>query len=227
MASIDERGENNWRIRVYAGRDPGTGKKRYIVETVRGGHREAQRRARKLQTQVEDRGYIAPSRTTLGQYLSHWLENAAEPNVRPRTFKRYKEIVTRHLIPNLGNIQLKQLQPSHIEAYYAKALKEGRVDGAGGLSAQTVQHHARVLGQALNHAVNGEVIGRNVAQNVKRPRSRRKEVKPLTRDSVANLLQAAYHTEFYYPLLVAVYTGLRRSELLASHGKIWTLKSGI
>ncbi len=27
MASIDARGENSWRIRVYAGRDPGTGKK--------------------------------------------------------------------------------------------------------------------------------------------------------------------------------------------------------
>lgn len=41
MASIDERGENNWRIRVYAGRDPGTGKKKYTVETVHGGRRDA------------------------------------------------------------------------------------------------------------------------------------------------------------------------------------------
>ena len=32
---------------------------------------------------------------------------------------------------------------------------------------------------------------------------------------VANLLQAAYNTEFYYTLLVAVYTGLRCSEFLA------------
>ena len=34
MASIDERSENNWRIRVYAGRDPGTGNKRYVVEKL-------------------------------------------------------------------------------------------------------------------------------------------------------------------------------------------------
>lgn len=37
----------------------------------------------------------------------------------------------------------------------------------------------------------------------------------MTLNDVATLLQAAYHTEFYYPLLVAVYTGLRRSEFLA------------
>ena len=215
MASIDERGENRWRIRVYAGRDSGSGKKKYIIETVHGGRRDAQKRARQLQTQVEAGGYVEPSRMTLGQYLRSWLENNAKPNVRPRTFKRYREIATRHLIPNLGNIQLKQLQPSHVEAYYAKALKQGRLDGNGGLSAQTVQHHARVLSKALNHAVSLEVLGRNVAQNVKPPRPKKKEVKPLTRDSVSALLQAAYHTEFYYPLLVAVFTGLRRSELLA------------
>jgi len=215
MASIDERGENNWRIRVYAGRDPGTGKKKYIVETLHGGRREAQRRARQLQTKVEDGGYVEPSRMSLGQYLQHWLENTAEPNVRPRTFKRYREIVTRHLVPNLGNIQLKQLQPSHIESYYAKALKQGRVDGAGGLSAQTVQHHARVLSQALSHAVNTDVLGRNVAIKVKPPRPKKTEVEPLTRDDVRKLLREAYYTEFYYPLLIAVFTGLRRSEMLA------------
>ena len=215
MASIDERGENNWRIRVYAGRDPGTGKKKYIIETVHGGRREAQKRARQLQTQVDAGGFVEQSRVTLGQYLVRWLDTYAEPNVRPRSFKRYKEIVTRHLVPNLGNIQLKQLQPSHIEAYYAQASRQGRVDGTGGLSPQTIQHHGRVLSQALNHAVAMQVLGRNVAQFVKPPRPKRKDIAPLTRDGVGKLLQAAYHTEFYYPLLLAVYTGLRRSELLA------------
>lgn len=215
MASIDERGDNRWRIRIYGGRDPGTGKKRYIVETVHGGRREAQRRARQIETQVDDGGFVEPSRMTLGQYLSHWLENTAGINVRPRTFKWYQEIVNLHLIPNLGNIQLKQLQPTHIERFYAKELKEGRVDGNGGSSAQSVQHYGRVLSQALSHAVRMEVVGRNVALNVKSPRPKRTEIEPLTREGVAKLLKAAYHTEFYYPLLVAVYTGLRRSELLA------------
>mgnify|MGYP001252876902 CR=1 FL=1 len=167
MASIDERGENNWRIRVYAGQDPGTGKKKYIIETVHGGRRDAQKRARQLQTQVEAGVFIDQSRVTVGQYLTRWLETYAEPKVRPRTFKRYKEIVTLHLVPNLGNIQLKQLQPSHIEAYYANARKQGRVDGTGGLSAQTVQHHARVLSQALTHAVNKDVLGRKTWRRTK------------------------------------------------------------
>jgi integrase len=126
MASIDARGENRWRIRVYAGRDLGTGRKRYITETISGGIREAQRRARQLQTQVESSGYVEPSKMNLAQYLQHWLENKT---VRPSTFKRYEAIVTRHLVPNLGKIPLKQLQPTQLETYYSTALKQGRLDG--------------------------------------------------------------------------------------------------
>ncbi|RUA31691.1 MAG: hypothetical protein DSY78_05440 [Chloroflexi bacterium] len=124
-------------------------------------------------------------------------------------------MVALHLIPKLGNIPLKQLQPADIETYYAEARKNGRADGAGGLSAQTIQHHGRVLSQALNHAVATQVLGRNVAQFVKPPRPKRKDISPLTREGVIKLLGAASQTEFYYPLLVAIYTGLRRSELLA------------
>ena len=212
MASIDARGENRWRIRVYAGRDPGTGRKRYITETISGGIREAQRRARQLQTQVESSGYVEPSKMNLSQYLHHWLENKT---VRPSTFKRYEAIVTRHLVPNLGKIPLKQLQPTQLETYYSTALKQGRLDGKGGLSAQTVQHHHRVLSEALTHAVNMQVLGKNVARLVKPPTPKKKDIEPLTRAEVQRLLAAALNTQFYYPLLVAVFTGLRRSELLA------------
>ena len=72
-----------------------------------------------------------------------------------------------------------------------------------------------MLSQALNHAVATQVLGRNVAQFVKPPRPKRKDISPLTREGVIKLLGAASQTEFYYPLLVAIYTGLRRSELLA------------
>ena len=60
-----------------------------------------------------------------------------------------------------------------------------------------------------------QVLGRNVAKFVKPPRPIKKEVEPLTREDVGKLLQAGFNTEFYHPILVAVFTGLRRSELLA------------
>ena len=47
------------------------------------------------------------------------------------------------------DIQLEQLQPTHLETYYSRALEQGRLDGKGGLWAQTVQHHHRVLSGVL------------------------------------------------------------------------------
>jgi len=71
------------------------------------------------------------------------------------------------------------------------------------------------LSAALTHAVDTEYLGRNVARKVKPPTPIKNEVEPLTREEVGKLLHAAFNTEFYYPILIAVFTGLRRSELLA------------
>ena len=42
--SLRQRGPNVWQIRVSAGRDPATGRYRYVSRTVEGGKRAAQRR---------------------------------------------------------------------------------------------------------------------------------------------------------------------------------------
>ena len=44
----------------------------------------------------------------------------------------------------------RKLAPVQIQTYYSEALTSGRLDGTGGLSAQTVRHHDRVLNVALD-----------------------------------------------------------------------------
>lgn len=64
--------------------------------------------------------------------------------------KRYKIIVNQHLIPKLGQILSDKLKSVHLQSYYSNCLESGRKDGTGGLSAQTVLHHHRLLHEA-NH----------------------------------------------------------------------------
>lgn len=52
---------------------------------------------------------------TLGEYLVSWLNHYAKPNLTPQTYNSYEVIVTKHLIPKLGNIRLTKLQPIHIQ----------------------------------------------------------------------------------------------------------------
>jgi integrase len=112
---------------------------------------------------------------------------------------------------------VRQLTPTHIEAFEAQLQRDGHVKGrkAGqGLAAQTVLHVHRTLSQALAHAVKAGVLLKNPAEQVKPPRPPRKEIAILSKAEVATLLHAAEGSLLYLPVLVAVTTGMRRGELL-------------
>ncbi len=119
-----------------------------------------------------------------------------------------------YVAPALGRVPLCQLQPQHLENYYAKALSQGRLDGKGGLSAQTVLHHHRLLSQALSHAVKQGLLVRNVAEAVVPPRPGRSQMATLFPEDVSRFLGAARRTPYYVLFYAALYTGMRRGELL-------------
>lgn len=68
---IEQRGDS-WRVKVYAGDDPVTGKRVYLNETVQGTYRQADRRRMALVAEV-DRQRATKSRATLSHVLDEWL----------------------------------------------------------------------------------------------------------------------------------------------------------
>jgi integrase len=211
---IRKRGKRSWSIVVERGRGP-DGRRLQSWHTVRGTRRDAERERARLLHELNTGAYVEPAKLTVAQYLDQWLRDYAEPRVAAKTFERYEEIIERHLVPALGHHRLDKLQPLHIQAYYSSALRGGRLDGKGGLSAQTVLHHHRLLRQALHQAVRWQLLMRNPADAVEPPRPRRREMQALDDDQVARLLEAAKMTNNYIPVLIAVTTGLRRGEVLA------------
>ena len=161
--------------------------------------------------------FVVPTRVTTGEYLRQWLATYVDSHVRVTTARRYRSIIERHLIPALGAIPLMRLSPSHVQAAYARALGEnGRLDGrTGGLSPRSVVQHHRILSEALKHAMRWGLIGRNVAALVDPPRVERTEAIFLDAEAIHALLEAAQTTPYHALMMVAVATGLRRSEILA------------
>ncbi len=204
--------KDSWTIVIDLPRD-GEDKRRQKSYTIRGNRKDAQRRLRELLHDL-DAGELPPGKQTLAQYLEQWLKDYAEQNTAPRTYERYCELLRLHIIPALGTIPLTSLQPRHIQAYYGRALKSGRRDGKGGLSTQTVHHIHRILFSALRYATKHEIVGRNVAEAVDPPRPEHREMTTADADGVRRLLEAVKDTHYYPIFFTAVYTGLRRSELL-------------
>ncbi len=130
--SIRRRSKGSWEIYLDTGRDV-RGKRLRHYETIRGSKKDAQRRLAELQVEVEKGTYIKPKkRITLGEWLNEWLNGYVKTNCSPRTLDGYRSILGHHVIPILGMIPLAQLQPQHIQQYYAQALSDGRTDGERG-----------------------------------------------------------------------------------------------
>jgi len=211
---IKQRSKGSWSIWVDLGRNPETGQRKQQTLTVRGSKKDAERELRAVLTRIESGAHVKPAKMTVGEYLERWLRDYVATNTAPTTADGYSDIVKAHLIPVLGLLPLTALQPSHIQAYYGRMLESGRLDGKGGLSAQTVKHHHRVLYEALKHAVKHGLLIRNVGEAVDPPRPDSKEMSTLEPDDVRTLLNAARETPYYTLFYTAIYTGLRRSELL-------------
>lgn len=211
---IRQRGPNAWELKYDVGRDPLTNRRIVRYKTVHGRKSDAQRELRGLLSAVDSGTHVDPSKLTLGAWLAQWLEEARH-NTSPKTHERYAEIVVKHLVPALGAVLLPKLQPVHIQAYYAAALKSGRRDGKGGLSAQTVRHHDRVLNTALKRARALRLIATNPIEDVSRPQVERREIQVLEPDEAAQLLATASASRLYGPVLLALATGMRRGEILA------------
>jgi len=212
---IIKRYKNSYTIVLNLGVDPITGRRKQQWLSVKGTKKEAEKRLSDVLHQLDTGTFMKPGKTTLGEFLERWLKDYAWTNLAPRTAEGYEHIIRRHLLPSLGNITLTQLKPEHLQRYYSEKLSEGRCDGKGALSPRTVKHHHVTLHTALESAVKWGLLSRNPADAVDPPYSQRPEWHTLNEDDINTLLEAAKKTPYYALFYLALFTGMRRSELLA------------
>ena len=212
---IRKRSKNSWTIVLSLGRDPQTGKKKYQWQSVKGTKKQAEKVLADVLHRLDTGDFVKPTRRTVGDFLRQWLRDYAWPNLAPRTSESYEHIVNQHLIPSLGSLPLSQLTPQHLQQYYGEKLASGRLDGKAELSARTVRSHHTALHNALQSAVKWGLLSRNPADGVDPPRFSPHEIQTLDEADMHTLLEAARSTPYYALFYTALYTGMRRSELLA------------
>lgn len=201
---IKQRSKGSWTIWVDIGRE--TGQRKQQTLTVHGTKKDAERELRAILTRIEGGAHVKPVKITVAEHLNQWLTGYVKTNCSQRTLDGYQSIIERHLIPALGHVQLRQLQPPTIQGYYGKACEK--------LSARTVHHHHRVLSQSLKYAVRQGYLGRNPAELVDPPSPHKKAMRTLTPSEVEVLFDMAKDNHYYPVIYTAVSTGLRQAELL-------------
>jgi integrase len=157
---------------------------------------------------------------TVGEYLDRWLNDSVRDTVRQRTWERYEQFVRVHLTPALGKIKLAKLTPAHVRGLYRDKLNSG-------LAPRTVLHIHRAFSKALKQAAADGLIPRNPAAPVKPPQPRGEEIRPLNREQVRVLFEAASGDRLEALYIVAVTAGLRRGELQGLKWEDLDLEAGM
>ena len=141
---------------------------------------------------------------TIDQLLDLWLDSL---DCEYKTLQGYKSMADNHIRPCLGSKLITEITPLSVQLLYNEKKKTG-------LSPRTVEYIHRTLFGALQQAVNWEIIAKNPADKVKKPKGTRM-VKPqaLTEEGSKLLLDVA-KDDWYYPVYVtALQTGMRMGEL--------------
>lgn len=196
--SIRQRSDGRWEGR-YTAPD---GRQRSVYGKTKTACREKLRQA---QAEILTGVYLEPSRVTVGEWLTMWLEAQAD-RVKPSTQQTYQAYVDRYLAPALGEIRLDKLAPVHVQRAFS--------DLARRLSPGSVMSVRTFLASALNAAVKLELIRSNPLHKL--PPPRKPDEEPMTlvdRKDFPAFVAAARNTKFATALILLLQTGIRSGEL--------------
>lgn len=201
--SIYQRKDGLWVASVSVGRDAtGKVKRRDIYGHTR---KEVAERLTQLLAEAQQGVPLDPTRQTIGDFLTRWLEDSVRGTLRPATYISYNGAI-KHILPTLGSVPLAKLTPQHLQRLYREKQEEGLT--------RTVNLIHAVMHKSLSQAVKWGLVPRNVAALVDTPRPGTKEFQALTPEQAASLLQAAQEDRLYALYVLAIACGLRQGELL-------------
>ncbi|MBC9786527.1 site-specific integrase, partial [Heliobacterium chlorum] len=206
QGSVYRRKDGYYVAQVHVGQDE-NGKAKYARKTFKA---ESDALVWRDKAIVEYRlgTFIIPSTVTFGEWMDIWLEQYARPNVRPKTYECYEYISRLHLKPKLGNMKIQSLQTTQLQ----KLLNEKRQSG---LATRTVELILTTARTALKQAIHDELINKNIADYVRKPKPSPKQISVFTLDQMKEFMFIAEEDRLWIAFKLLLGTGMRVGELLA------------
>ena len=142
-----------------------------------------------------------------GDYLKEWIITRKRV-VEEITYYRYLKYV--NLIANYFDarkITLKGIRPMDIQSFYASEMDRG-------LTANTVAHYHTLIRKSLQDAYENELVPRNVADLVKKPRKEKFVAEYYNKEEMQKLFEVIKGNTLELVIYIGAYYGLRRSEIV-------------
>ena len=225
---IRQRTRGAFELRYDFGTDPATGKRRIATATVRGDREAAEKELRRLLRTLDNGEHVDPLAYRSGNGSSSGLILFGR-RCHPRRMSAMARLSATSSCRRSAILRSPSLRRSHIQAPTTGGHQ------AGVATARLVVCRRRRVGTSTEFfgplfpaPSEQQVIARNPADAFKKrlPKVERRTLITLTADQSARLLEAIAHSRVYWPVLLALSTGMRRGEVLAVRWKNVDLELG-
>ena len=178
------------------------GKRKYFRGSTR---KEAERKRDEAKLQLA-MGVSVGDSTTVKNLAVMWLRDYKKDEVRESSYLNIERIINCHILPELGRMKVRDVKPAHIKHM---------MNGKSSLAKNTQRVILNTTKALFNVAVENEIILRNpCVKSIHATGEEQKENIPLTPEQSRKLLDKAKGTRIYLFVLLGLYAGLRRGELL-------------
>jgi integrase len=161
-----------------------------------------------LRKEVKRARPATPGISTVAQFLEYWMETSVSRDRALRTVESYQDVIRIHIVPAIGKIKLAKLTRVEVQ----RMLDE--VSSKPGIGPRSVQNVRAVVRNALNTAIDWEMIDTNPARYTHIAKVPRTERAALTFAQGKILLNQVKGDPFEALYVLAVICGVRRGELL-------------
>lgn len=157
-----------------------------------------------VQTDLRRGAWIDPKagQVSLRRYVETWL--GSRPDLRPSTRSKYVYLLEKHIVPELGDTDMANLQPTDVRSWWAKLAADTPATAAGAY---------RLLSTICNTAVADQVILRSPCR-VKGGGTERPAERPTATVAEVAAAVGAVPERFRLALALASWCQLRRGEIL-------------
>ena len=181
--------------------------------TAPDGHERSKRFARKIDAErwidtntadIARGSWVDPDagRITLGKYAIEWLEGRTD--LRRTTIAKYRGLLNRHIIPELGSVPIGRLTASDVRLWHAILHRRHPSTAAGAY---------RLLATICRTASEDELIPRSPCR-VKGAASEHAAERPTATPAEVGAAVSAVPSKYQLAVLLAAWCQLRRSEVL-------------
>ncbi len=162
------------------------------------------------EAQERERNHIPynEKKWTVAQYLRYWMDEVQISRIREGTWQHYNNLICKYIIPSLGAHKLEELSPHHIRRALCILEESGTSD-------RVRQGFLQVLSACLGCAMREELVFRNVAILVEKPKYTPKETAIWSTEEAMHFLRTAEGHQQYVAFLLFLTYGMRRGEVLA------------